>query len=186
MSKVVLAIVGLPGAGKTEAIKYVVEKTGWPKVYFGNSTFDELKKQGLKVNEVNERKVREELREKFGMAAFAILSLSKIKKLYRDSSVILESLYSWEEYEVLSKEYKEAFMVLAIYASPRIRKQRLVTRRERPLTVEEFVSRDYSQIANLHQAGPIARADYIVINEGTFQDLRKNLDQVLKKIKNES
>ena len=49
MNRVILAVVGLPGAGKTEAAKYVMEKTGWPKVYFGQITLDEVKSRGLEM-----------------------------------------------------------------------------------------------------------------------------------------
>ena len=182
MNRVILAVVGLPGAGKTEAAKYVMEKTGWPKVYFGQITLDEVKSRGLEINEANERKIREELRAKHGMAAFAILSLPKVKEMAQNSNVILESLYSWEEYESVKKEFGNAFQVLAIYASPRVRQSRMAARKERPLTAEEFQSRDFSQIANLHQAGPIARANYTVINEGLLEDMHRDIDKVLNEL----
>lgn len=179
MNRVILAIVGLPGAGKTEATKYVMEKTGWPKVYFGDATFEELKKRNLPITEANERQVREDFRKQYGMAAYAILNLPKIKDLAQKSNVILESLYSWEEYETMKKEFGDAFRVLAIYSSTDTRQKRMAGRKERPLTAEEFVSRDFSQIGNLHQAGPIARADHTVINEGSLEELHKDIDKIL-------
>lgn len=45
-NKIILAIVGLPGSGKTEAIEYLKEKLGWPKIYFGDVTFDRMKERG--------------------------------------------------------------------------------------------------------------------------------------------
>ena len=53
----------------------------------------------------------------------------------------------------------------------------------RPLKEEELISRDYSQIENLHQAGPIARADWTVVNEGSKEDLDKELDKIIFQIK---
>ena len=114
------------------------------------------------------------------MSAFAILSLPKIQEFYKNTSVILESLYSWEEYLVIEKEFGVLFKVLAIYASPDTRIERLKSRPHRPLTSDEVKSRDYSQIANLHQAGPIARADYTIINEGTPEEMFEKIDVVLK------
>jgi len=182
MNKIILAIVGLPGAGKTDVTEYLMEKMNCPKVYFGDVTLDEVKKRGLEVNEANERKTREEIRKNLGMGAYAILNLPKIKKLFENGSVIVESLYSWEEYIEVKKEFGEAFKVLAIFASPETRIARLTNRPSRPLQRDDVISRDYAQIENLHQAGPIARADYMIVNEGTKEDLLKDVDKILEEL----
>ena len=182
MNKIILAIVGLPGAGKTEAIEYLMKKTGWPKVYFGDVTFDEMKRVGLEINEANERKTREEIRSRLGMGAYAILSIPKIKDLLKNGSVLVESLYSWEEYLEMKKEFGDEFKTLAIFASPEKRIERMTNRPIRPLKKEDVISRDYAQIENLHQAGPIARADYMIVNEGTKEDLYKQVDEIIKKL----
>ncbi|PIT94209.1 dephospho-CoA kinase [Candidatus Falkowbacteria bacterium CG10_big_fil_rev_8_21_14_0_10_43_11] len=181
--KLILAVVGLPGSGKTEVINHLTQKLNCPKVYFGQVVMDELENQGLEVNEANERKIREELRATYGMAAMAIKSLPKIKKILAANNVALvESLYSWEEYLTLKKEFGDGFKTLSVYASPATRYARLQKRPVRPLTEEEARSRDYSQIANLHQAGPIAMADFTVINEGTMERLREQIDGAINKL----
>ncbi len=177
--RTILAIVGLPGAGKTEATEYLIKKTGWPKIYFGQAVVDEAARRG-NLGEAGERAVREEFRQKDGMAALALANMPKIKSIFAISSVILESMYSWEEYLELKKEFGESFKVLAIYASPQTRISRMEKRPVRPLTPSELESRDYSQIENLHQAGPIARADWTVVNEGTLDELFLNIDEVIK------
>jgi len=182
MKKIILAIVGLPGAGKTEVTEYLIQKTGWPKVYFGDATFIEMKKNNLEVNEINEKKTREEIRKNLGMGAYAILNIPKVKNLYETSSVIVESLYSWEEYLEMKNGFGDAFKVLATFASPQIRENRMVNRPVRPLTKEEFISREYAQIENTHQAGPIARADFMIVNEGTKEELYGQIDKLLGKL----
>jgi dephospho-CoA kinase len=181
-NKIILAVVGLPGAGKTEAVEYIMKKTGWPKVYLGDATFEEMKKEGLEINEMNERKTREGIRARLGMGAYALLNLPKVKELSQTSNVLIESLYSWEEYLEFKKEFNDAFKVLAIYSSPDKRIERLENRPVRPLKKEDVISRDYSQIENAHQAGPIARADYTIINEGERESLYSKIDEIITEL----
>lgn len=179
MNNFLLAIVGLAGAGKTESTEYILKKTGWPKVYFGQAVIDEVGKRGLPLDEANEKMVREEMRKKDGMAAMAIANLPKIKELHKSTNVIIESLYSWEEYLKMKEEFGENFKVLAIYTSFETRAERMQNRPFRPLSINDLKKRDYSQIENLHQAGPIARADWTIINEGSKEDLYKKLDEII-------
>ena len=181
MNKIVLAVVGLAGAGKTESTEYLLKKTGWPKVYFGQAVVEEAARRGT-PGEAGERQVREEFRTKDGMAAMAIANLPAVKKTFETSSVIIESLYSWEEYLKIKEEFGDSFKVLAIFSSYESRAARMASRPVRPLTAADLDSRDKSQIENLHQAGPIARADYTIINEGSREELYKAIDEVLGSI----
>ncbi|MDD4803803.1 MAG: AAA family ATPase [Candidatus Paceibacterota bacterium] len=183
VNKIILAVVGLPGAGKTEAVEYLIKKTSWPKVYLGDATFEEMKNQCLEVNEANERKIREEIRKKLGMSAYAILNLPKVRELAQTSNVLIESLYSWEEYLEFKKEFGDSFKVLAIYSSPDKRIERLENRPCRPLKKEDVISRDYSQIENTHQAGPIARSDFTIINEEEKENLYSEIDRIILGLK---
>ena len=61
-----------------------------------------------------------------------------------------------------------------------LRYERLARRAERPLTMAEAVSRDYAEIENIEKGGPIALADYTIINDGTMEDLIRQLDRILK------
>ncbi len=179
----IIAILGLPGAGKTEVINYLIEKYNWPKVYFGEVTFDEMKKRRLEINEKNERMVREDLRAKYGRLHYASQVIKKIETLPPNMNVLVESLYDWKEYLLFKEKFGEEFITIAIYTSPETRYKRLAKRPERPLTPEVAQSRDYAQIENIFQAGPIAMANYTIDNNGTFKDLYKQLDDIIKNIK---
>lgn len=179
----IIAILGLPGSGKSEVINYLIEKYGWLKIYFGEPTFDELRRLKLPFTEKNERMVREGLRKKFGNRYYGEQVIKKIKKIGGDKNIILESFYTWDEYLLFKDKFKNNFITLAVHASPKIRYGRLKNRKERALTGKEAQSRDYAQIENLKQGGPIAMAEFMIVNEGTKSDLRKNVDKIINKLK---
>jgi dephospho-CoA kinase len=184
MIKNVISIAGLPGSGKTETINYLMKKLNWPKVYFGEVTFDEMKRLGLEINEKNEKIAREGLREKFGKLVYAEQIIKKIEDADYDN-VLVESLYSWQEYLAFKEKFKEKFITIAIYSSPKKRYERLGKREIRPLTPEDAQSRDYAQIKNTEQAGPIAMADYTIINEEDgVENIYSKLDLIIELILN--
>jgi len=178
----VVSIVGMAGSGKSEVAK-VFERNGFKKVRFGDITDDEIKKRGLKLNEENERCVRQQLRKEHGMAAYAKLNLPKIDALLRSSDVVVDGLYSWEEYTLLKSRYGDNFHVVAVWASPKMRYERLSKRAVRPLAIEEATSRDVAELENTNKGGPIAMADFTIINEPSLGDLEKETERIVSTLK---
>jgi dephospho-CoA kinase len=174
----VVAIVGMTGAGKSEVAR-IFEEHGFKRVRFGDITDEELKKRGLEPNEENERHIREELRKRHGMAAYARLSLPCIDSSLKSSNVVVDGLYSWEECMLLKDRYGERLSVVAVWASPAIRHARLGHRAERPLTLEEAASRDRSEIENINKGGPIAVADFTIVNEASLEELKQKTERVM-------
>lgn len=183
MPKTVIALGGLPGCGKSEAIAYLQKTLDCPKVYFPQVVFDTIEKEGLEPSQDNERAIRERLREEHGMGVMATLSLPKVAQaLEQHDTVLIESMYSWEEYLAVKEAYGDQFYFIAVYAPPRLRYARLAKRPERPLTAEQARERDYAQLTKLNQGGPIAIADYTIANTGTLTELHAQLDAVIADI----
>lgn len=179
--KKIVAIVGMCGSGKSVASDYLVDK-GWHKIYFGGVTMDELKKNNLEVNPDNERMMREKLRREYGMAAYAILLLPKIRESIKEHDTVLDGLYSWDELLVLRKEFGDELKVIAITADRNLRYHRLTTRDIRPLTNEEALKRDVTEIENLAKGGPIALADYFILNNDGIDEYIKRLEEIIEEI----
>ena len=178
----VVAIVGMPGAGKSEVARQF-EKNGFARIRFGDVTDQEVRKRGLELNEENERRVRERLRQEQGMAAYAKLNLPGIDSALKNSDVVIDGLYSWEEYTLLKSHYGEGFYVVAVWASPGTRYARLIHRLERPLSLEEASSRDRAEIENTNKGGPVAMANFTIINESSLDDLRKGTKKIIFRLK---
>ena len=180
MNKIV-AIVGMCGSGKSIASDILVEK-GFAKVYFGGVTLEKLKEKGLEENPENEKMMRESLREDLGMGAFAKILLPKIKELSLEKDVVLDGLYSWDEYKILEEELGKQMITIAIVADKKLRYRRLEKRVVRPFTKKEAKNRDLAEIENIAKAPPIAYADYYIFNNGTLEDYEKRLNEILKQI----
>ncbi len=172
----------MAGAGKSEVAR-VFEKDGFKKVRFGDITDAEIKNRGLELNEENEHYVRQQLRKKHGMAAYAKLNLSRIDSSLKSSDVVVDGLYSWEEYTLLKERYGERFSAVAIWTSTVTRHRRLANRAQRPLTLEEAASRDKEEIEKINKGGPIAMADFTIINEDALGELERETERVLSALK---
>lgn len=183
MSKnnIIVAVVGLCGSGKTEATQMFINNN-FERVYFGDITFEEMKKQNMELNPENERKIREQIRRESNndMAIYAKMSQPKIKAFYDSGkNVIVESMYSWSEYKFLKDIYKDNFKILAIVTDRDLRAKRLKTREIRPLTDEQVTARDYAEIENIEKGGPIAIADHFIINNTRIEHLQKEVQSYI-------
>ena len=180
----VVSIVGMAGAGKS-VVSRLFQEENFTKIRFGDITDTEVRRRGLELNEENERYVRELLRRDEGMAAYARLNQSAIDSALKSRDVVIDGLYSWEEYIFLKANYGEDFYVVAVWASPEARYARLTVRPERGLAVDEAASRDKTEIENVNKGGPIAMADFTIVNESSVDDLRKEVKMIIAGLKNE-
>ncbi|MBI4427385.1 MAG: AAA family ATPase [Candidatus Magasanikbacteria bacterium] len=183
----IIAIVGMCGSGKSVLADELV-KRGWGYVRFGQLTIDIIKERGLEVNEANEKSVRENLRKEHGMTAYAKLNIPKFDTVLEKQNLIADGLYSWDEYKVLKDYYNDRLTVVCVYAPPKLRYERLEKRKieandkdvkNRPLTKEQAKARDYAEIENLDKGGPIAMADYMILNTSTLEDYKKQIEEFL-------
>ena len=182
MNKAV-AVVGMCGSGKSVLCSYFTN-LGWDSVYFGGVAVSQLKKSGTPVNEANERAIRESLRKELGMGAFAVILKDEILEKLSRGNVVLDGLYSWSEYVILKELLGDNLVVLAVVTNSGIRKQRLEKRPVRPLTAEMVDSRDVAEIENLEKGGPIAKADYYVLNNGTEAQLKAQFEEFMQWFQN--
>ncbi len=177
----VVALVGMAGSGKSE-VSRVFENHGFVRVRFGDVTDGEMKKRNLEPCESSERFCREILRQEHGMAAYAILNQPRIDAALKSADVVADGLYSWEEYLSFKSYYGNKFYVVAVYSSPQKRYQRLTTRADRPLSIEEAASRDKSEIENLNKGGPIAMADFALVNESSLKQLQQQAATLIARL----
>ncbi len=175
-----LALVGMPGAGKSLCARHL-EVRGYFQYRFGSIVVDEVSRRGLPLNPENERLVREEFRTNEGMDAIAKRALPILKSaLERQNCIVIDGLYSWSEYRTLRGELGGELTVVAIVSERALRYARLAERTERPLNAAEAELRDYQEIERLEKGGPIALADYTLLNNDAPDALLAALDALIE------
>lgn len=174
-----LALVGMPGAGKSLCARHLQQR-GFFQYRFGSIVINEVLRRGWPLTPENERIVREELRAQEGMDVMARRSLPLLREaLEKYRSIVIDGLYSFSEYKTLRAEFGDAIIVVAIVSPRWMRYARLAQREERPLTVQEAEQRDYAEIERIEKGGPIAMADYTLVNDSTPEALLSALDRLV-------
>lgn len=177
----IIAFVGMPGSGKSTAVEYLSSK-GFPKVYFGGVIYDAMREAGIEITPESQTMFREEIREKEGKDFVAQKIVTQINNLIDagQHTIIADGLYTWTEFKILKRAFPGELTVIAILAPRNIRHRRLSQRPERPFTSEEAKTRDWSEIEKLEKGGPIAMADYFVINDSSVEQLYEDIDDVIE------
>ena len=181
MNKLV-AIVGMSGTGKSVVTDYL-EEQNWKKLYFGGITYKLMKEAGIERTEdgKSEKEFREKLRKDYGPECYAKFLEPEIKEALKEGNVVLDGLYSWYEYKYLIDKFEDLILICVV-TDKKLRYQRVAERKERAFNKEAIIYRDLSEIENLAKGGPIAYADYFILNNGNMDDEINRLKEILKEI----
>ena len=181
----ILAVVGMSGSGKSVAVDYLTDK-GYPKVYFGGMIYKEMEKREIERTEdgESEKKFREMIRETEGADWVVRQVIAEVRDLIAagQKRIILDGVYSWTEYKILKHEFPGCMTFLAVVVDKNLRYERVAKRPGRAFDMNAIRERDRSEIENLEKGGPIAAADYYILNNGTKEELKEGVDKVLRRI----
>lgn len=179
----IIAFVGLAGSGKSTAAAYLKEK-GYPSVYFGGVVLQALRDAGKEITPENEKKMRFELREKFGKDVIVNRIVEQIQHLIDagQKRIIADGLYTWTEYKILKKHFPKELKLIALVPPKSLRHKRIAARPDRGMTLAEVNDRDFNEIETLEKGGPIAIADYFLTNQSGMFRLKMKIDRILREI----
>lgn len=171
-----IAFTGMPGSGKTEAVK-IAKNKGIMIVRMGEIIWHEVTKKGLEINEENVAYIATKMRETKGKDFWAQQTLKKIQ----DDSFIIDGVRSYEEVMTFKKKL-EKFILVAIHASPQIRYQRILGRRRQDdaLNLTQVKKRDIRELT-WGIGSVISMADKMFINEGSLRDLHIFVENLIEK-----
>ena len=145
-----------------------------------------MEKRGIERTEdgKTEKEFREMIRATEGVDWVVRQAIAEAKDLIAAGQrrIVLDGVYSWTEYKILKKEFPAHLTFIAIVVDKKLRYARVAERPERAFDVSAIRERDWSEIENLEKGGPIAAADYYILNNGTIDDLKVRLEAILKEV----
>lgn len=176
--KILIGVAGMPGAGKA-TVEEIVRDMGYSVVVMGDEIRDEAKRRGLKPTPENLGMVMLKLREERGPEIVTERCIPKIEKADGRIAVV-DGIRSPHEVEEFKRHFSD-FTLIAVHASPETRFQRLFKRgrSDDPTEWDTFAGRDLRELS-VGLGDVIAMADYIIVNEGTKNQLKRQIRNVLE------
>lgn len=182
---IIIGITGTLGAGKGTIADFLVKKRGFSHYSVREFLIREIEKRELPVNRPSMTIVGNDLRTRYGSGYIA-------EELYKEAvasgkNCIIESIRTEGEIIVLKKH--KNFYLFAVDADQRTRYQRVVARQSETdqISYEEFGANEKREFAsddpskqNLSRC--ITLADYVFHNDGTREELEKQVNAVLEKV----
>ena len=174
----VVAVTGMPGSGKGLATE-VADKLGVRVVSMGDLVRAETEARGLPPEPASYGEVASDVREKEGLHAWATRTLASLD-LPIEGTLLIDGVRNLEEVAVFRTAFGDAFVLVAVVASPSTRYDRMLKRQraedaDDPARLRE---RDLREIG-YGLGGAIAMADVTIDNEGDADATRARLRQLL-------
>lgn len=183
---IIIGITGTLGAGKGTIVDYLIETKGFSHYSVRAFLIEEIEKRGLVADRDSMTSVANELRAKHTPSYI-------VDQLYDRASesgnnCIIESIRT--PGEVQSLRNKGNFFLFAVDADPKTRYERIQLRKSETdhISFTTFIENEQRELTsddpnkqNLLKCRNMA--DYVFNNDGSFEMLFEQVDEVLEKIK---
>lgn len=172
----------MPFSGKTEAVK-IAKNMNFQVVRMGDMVWDEVNKQGLKLNNKNVGTIANQMREKHGQDIWALKTINKIKSMGKIESIIIDGIRNIEEIDTFKRELGKNFVVVAVEISDKTRQKRALKRgrKDDSKDIKKVKERDQREL-RWGLGSAIASADIVVSNEGSIDGFRKHIKEILERL----
>jgi dephospho-CoA kinase len=174
----ILVTTGMPGCGKEEFLKCCIAR-GATVIRMGDLVRERAKEFGIDHSDQNLGDLANEERQRFGMDIWA----KRVIPLVGGDLVAIDGTRGPDEIRAFKNAFGADLQVVAIHASPKTRFGRLKARAraDSPAVQSEFDKRDRREL-DWGLGDAIALADHMVVNEGTLEELKSQVDALLDKI----
>ncbi|MBN2111357.1 MAG: flagellar hook-basal body complex protein FliE [Methanosarcinaceae archaeon] len=175
----ILAFVGMPASGKSEA-SAALRRKGIAVINMGDVIREELVRRGLEPTDANTGGVGTDLRKKEGRDAVARRCIPKIKDA--DSEFIgIDGIRSFSEVECFKKAFGDDFTLVSIDSPLELRFERVMARgrSDDMQDIDALRIRDERELGwGMGEAMKVA--DIVISNNSTLEEFREKITMLVE------
>lgn len=184
--KIIIGVAGEMASGKDTVTRYIVEKYQGREFGFSDSLRDLLDRLHMPKDREHLTRISMALRQEFGQDVLAKIMDGDAKEA-KERVVVIDGVRRPMDIETLGKNPE--FVLLYVEADFMIRYERIKGRGQNAddttKTIEEFKA---DHLLETEVTIPALRsdADYIINNDGTFEELIEQVDVIMEKLEKEA
>ena len=178
----IIALVANIGAGKSFVADYITEKYDAENIKTSDKLKNILNILHLDLKRENFASMSQALREMFGQNVLGNATFEDIKNSTSEI-ILLDGVRRSEDISEIEKE--ENFYLVFINTSLETRSKRMSARAEKTDDTNintKVLGKNEQHDSENRVDGLKEKADFIIDNNGTLEDLEKNIDEVMNKI----
>ncbi len=176
----IIGLTGKNGSGKTAVSEYLRSR-GFEYYSLSDEIRNEIRRRNMEITREVLIEVGNELRSKFGPG---ILAERILRNLEDDRNYVIDSIRNPHEVDVLRRRHDFTLMAIEADETIRFERSRQRGRESAAQTLQQFIEEearelDSSNPANQQLHATRQKADLVVTNNGTLEELHRRLDELI-------
>ncbi len=182
MAKIILGLAGRIASGKGTAAAHLKEKQEIEMFGFSNSLKETLNTYDITITRENMQKLSTFLRQNFSEDILAKAIMKKVKNA-QSQIIIIDGVR--RETDISNFRSWQNFYLIFVETDQKIRYDRYVKRNQSlgdsSMSFDEFLKKDSAE-PEAQIEGLKPTANFVLTNNGTFEDFYKKIDRTIKKL----
>lgn len=183
MDKIILGFTGKISSGKDTIAKYLIDKYQGQILSFSDALKEVLEIYNLPLTRENQQKLSTILRQNFSED---VLANAMEKKVINSPGPIVAISNVRREADIVDIKKLPNFHLIYVEVDQQNRFERYIKRNQsagdQEMTLEQFIAKDNAE-SEVQIEGLKDKANYIIDNNGTFEELNQKAEEIINNIK---